>query len=623
MRNGRTKRHLFDAAILVLFSCVSQFSGFPAATENPRVSARISPRAAAGRNLNRELMRTDPRREILPVWVYFKDRGGAEAQALDKALVRARQDLAFRCLRRRSKVRDAFSLVDSSDLPVNTAYIDRVAPLVKKIRTVSRWLNAVSVDAAPPGLAALRALPFVRKVDLVLSFARNEPSSPAEPDEELDPAEPFFALYGPSFAQINQIHVWPLHRAGFSGRGVLVCMLDAGFRKSHEIFSQARLVAEWDFVNGDGDVEQDLADPNDYTDSHGTGTWSILGGYKPGQLVGPAYGADFLLAKTETEKFEQPIEEDYWVAGIEWAESLGADVVSSSLGYIDWYSFADMDGKTAVTTRAADRAVSLGVVVVNAAGNERDGAWRHIIAPADGFDVIACGAVDSTGAIASFSSPGPTSDGRIKPEVCALGVRNWLASNRTDGSPTYSRGSGTSFSTPLVAGAAALLLEIHPDWTPAQVRAALLSTASRSQTPDNDFGWGIVDAALAADIGLPSISFSGYDLDDDAAGKSLGNGNGQAEPGETVEIIVTLSNRSRFPAVGLNGRLSTPHPEVGLVSSIVPFPPLPGSGSEASSVPFVAKIPLDFPARHAVFKLRVEGPTGVELYENLRIQVFH
>jgi serine protease AprX len=214
-------------------------------------------------------------------------------------------------------------------------------------------------------------------------------------------------------------------------------------------------------------------------------------------MAGPAFGADFILAKTEDDRSETPIEEDYWVAGIEWAESLGAEVVSSSLGYTDWYAFKDMDGKTAVTTRAAERASALGVVVVNAAGNERRNAWAHIIAPADGPSVIAVGAVDSAGTIASFSSPGPSSDGRIKPEVCAWGVSNLVAANRTDGGDVYTRGSGTSYATPLVAGVAALLLEAHRDWTPAQVRAALTGTATNAAKPNNDYGWGIVNAAAA------------------------------------------------------------------------------------------------------------------------------
>jgi subtilisin family serine protease len=204
------------------------------------------------------------------------------------------------------------------------------------------------------------------------------------------------------------------------------------------------------------------------------------------------------LGKTENSRFEQPIEEDYWVAAIEWAESLGAEVVSSSLGYTDWYTFEDLDGETAVTTRAANRATSLGVVVVNAAGNERDDPWGHIITPADGFDVIAVGAVDRTGILSWFSSPGPSADGRIKPDVCAMGVNNWLAANSPDGTDIYRNGSGTSFATPLVAGTIALILEIHRDWTPAQVREALTKSADRSLSPNNDYGWGIINAHLAA-----------------------------------------------------------------------------------------------------------------------------
>jgi subtilisin family serine protease len=330
-------------------------------------------------------------------------------------------------------------------------------------------------------------------------LAAREKSRPAYPERLAAlPTSPS-PIYGGAFSQLNQINVLPLHKQGLSGRGVLVCLLDVGFRKSHEVFRLAHLVAEWDFVLKDGDVEQNLDDPNDFSDSHGTATWSLLGGFKFGQMIGPAFGADFILGRTEDDRSETPVEEDYWAAGIEWAESLGAEVVSSSLGYTDWYTFKNMDGKTAVTTKAANRATSLGVVVVNAAGNERRNAWGHIIAPADGYDVIAAGAVDSSNKIASFSSPGPTYDGRTKPEVCALGVDNWIAQNREeDESDAYTRGSGTSFSTPLIGGVVALLLEAHRDWTPAQVRTALMQTASNASTPNNDYGWGIVNAASAA-----------------------------------------------------------------------------------------------------------------------------
>ncbi len=580
-----------------------------------------SGQAKLGLKLVRGMSRTERARENFALWIFLKDKGPSAIRPQSRDLDPARRGLTGRCLWRRSKMRSGDDLVDDADLPVSQDYIAAIQPFVKKIRTVSRWLNALSVETDGRGLRSLRRLPFVERLDLVSSFARNEPPALTEQETAFDFSDPFLAQYGLSFTQINQIRVWPLHRAGFSGRGVVVCLLDSGFRKSHEIFRNARLIAEWDFVNGDGDVAQDFSNPNDYSDAHGTGTWSILGGYKPGELIGPAFGADFILAKTETDRFELPIEEDYWVAGIEWAESLGADVVSSSLGYLDWYTFADMDGSTAVTTRAANRAAALGVVVVNAAGNERGTAWNHIIAPADGFDVIACGAVDAEGRIASFSSPGPTYDGRIKPDVCALGVRNWLAANRSDGGPTYSRGSGTSFATPLVAGAAALLLEIHPEWTPMQVREALLGTASRSGNPDNNYGWGIIDATLAADIGLASLEFEEFEIDDDRTGKSLGNGNGRAEPGETIEITVALRNRSRFPAIGLSGKLSSHQFGIIPITATVGFPPLPASEKATSGEPFVVKIPAFFLPRHAIFQLTVEGPSGPCLIDRLRIPI--
>jgi subtilisin family serine protease len=440
----------------------------------------------------------------LRVWVYFRDKGESGQGSLAAALANTRQTLAAHAAWRRAKVRPQASLVDYEDLPVSTTYADLVKDRTIRVRTVSRWLNALSVEASPDQVWTLAALDAVEKLDVVRAFRRTGPDEPAEPAAfpasriGVEAAAARNPIYGQAFSQLDQINVPALHRQGLSGRDVVVCLLDVGFRWDHEVFRMSRLIRQWDFVFGDADVRQDAANPNDFSDAHGTATWSLLGGFKFGTMMGPAFGADILLGKTEVGSSETPIEEDYWAAGIEWAESLGAEVVSSSLGYTDWYTFKDMDGKTAITTKAANRAVSLGVVVVNAAGNERRNAWAHIIAPADGYGVIAVGAVDAAGKIASFSSPGPTYDGRIKPEVCAFGVNNWIAAKATDGGDTYVTGSGTSYATPLVAGAAALLLEAHRDWTPAQVRDALMKTAVNAAAPNNDYGWGIIDAAAAA-----------------------------------------------------------------------------------------------------------------------------
>ena len=265
-------------------------------------------------------------------------------------------------------------------------------------------------------------------------------------------------------------------------------MLDTGYYTDHEAIHEEQVIAEWDFINNDGETQNEEGDP-DSQHNHGTYTLSALGGRFDGELYGPAYEAEFLLAKTEDVSQEVPIEEDQYVAGLEWGESLGADIASSSLGYIDWYEFEDLDGMTAVTTIAVNTAIENGMVVTTSAGNYgSDG----IIAPADAFDVITCGAVDEFDEITWFSSWGPTADGRIKPEVCARGLDTYCALP-----PEYGEGyggvSGTSLSTPLIGGACALILQAHPDWTPQQVREALMITASDPDNPDNQYGWGIID----------------------------------------------------------------------------------------------------------------------------------
>jgi subtilisin family serine protease len=276
---------------------------------------------------------------------------------------------------------------------------------------------------------------------------------------------------------------------------VRICLLDSGFDNlGHPTFSQMRIEGTRDFLDGDEDVSGD---------GHGTKTLSVIGGFSPGYLVGPAFEAEFLLARTEDIGSETPEEEDNWIAGLEWADSLGADVVNSSLGYLDWdpgtgkdYTWEDLDGNHGKTTIAADIAVQKGIVVVNSAGN--NGSDGLLNTPADGRGVIAVGAVDSSGLLAYFSSRGPTYDGRIKPDVVAGGV-GIICANPSD-SDEYPPVQGTSFSAPLVAGVCALLLQIHPNWTPKEVAEALRRTATDlgSLGPDDLYGWGLVNATAAA-----------------------------------------------------------------------------------------------------------------------------
>jgi subtilisin family serine protease len=368
----------------------------------------------------------------------------------------------------------------------------------------------MSVEATRTQLERIERLPFVRRIDPIQTFRRGEP----EGVERLPSSKPSSGLsdYGIAYDQAAQLRVPELHDLGYTGKGIRICLLDTGYEYTHhQAFQRLTVIATRDFIHGDAEVAdelgQDAGDTQGPQHTHGTQTLSVIGGYDPGRFIGIAYDAEFILGKTENVASETPIEEDFWVAGVEWADSLGADVVSSSLGYNTWdagmgsdYTLDDLDGETAKTTRAAAIAVAKGIVVVASAGNEGNDTWQKVLTPADGKDVIAVGAIDHQGFRAPFSSLGPTADGRVKPDVVALGVGVWVVDVVSPAG--YVQRNGTSFSCPLVSGVCALLLQAHPEWTPTQVGRALRETARDlgPADPDTLYGWGVVDALAAVNF---------------------------------------------------------------------------------------------------------------------------
>lgn len=429
------------------------------------------------------------------LWVFFTDKGR------DGEPKRAR--LSSKCLRRR-KLKGAGPIVDFTDLPIKAEYVSQGLSCGAELRARSRWLNAISVKANAEEIRKISTLPFVRKLDMVIGFKRRKIEAERG---EIPKAKGgrYWLDYGPSYPQLSLLKIPQLHQLGYDGSGILICLLDTGFYLTHECFDSLKVVATWDFIFRDEDV-QDGPEDSPGQQNHGTFVLSVISGFKQGELIGPAFGASYALAKTEDIRSETPIEEDYWIAGLEWADSLGADVVSSSLGYYLFdndtgYTYGDLDGNTARTTVAADLAVAKGMVVVIAAGNERDKPWHYIVTPADGDSVLAVGAVDVEGNLARFSSVGPTADGRIKPDLVAPGVRIWSADARS----SYSYKEGTSFSTPLMAGAVALLLQVDPTLTPMEIRDGLCSAGSQASFPDTLMGWGIPNILRASGLNPPQL----------------------------------------------------------------------------------------------------------------------
>ncbi|GAM22308.1 hypothetical protein SAMD00019534_054830 [Acytostelium subglobosum LB1] len=293
--------------------------------------------------------------------------------------------------------------------------------------------------------------------------------------------------YGRSYQKLQQIGVIQAHQNGYSGKGVNILVIDSGFLKDHESIKSCNIIAEKDFINNTGNTQGQLGDVQN---RHGTNVLSNIGGWMPGSIIGVAHKANYILAKTEIIDKEVPVEEDYLISALEWGHSQGARVASISLGYSAWFKYWEVDGTSSIS-KAVDIAHQKGMLVVVSSGNN---GVSGITPPSDCRECISVGAVDNFDVIATFSSIGPTADGRRKPEVVGPGMLIYSAAASSPSS--YEFVSGTSISTPLIAGSAALVMEAHPDWTPSMVREALISTASSISSPDNYKGYGAINIKI-------------------------------------------------------------------------------------------------------------------------------
>lgn len=384
--------------------------------------------------------------------------------------------------------------LDSTDLPVSARYASLIENEVQKIFYHSKWLNASVVLADETDIEKIKSFPFVENVVYVGRGGQQVDGNEGTKSYSAPTKTPGIqAKTSATFDFQNHILGIPeMHEDGFRGEGVTIAVFDAGFRNTDEIiglqhlFNENRLLATRDFVrDGPSTVFR--------TDTHGTGALSLLASYDPSQLVGGAYAANYILCITEDVDSEFRIEEYNWVRAAEFSDSLGVQIINSSLGYNYFddpemnYEKEDLDGNTAIISRGAAMAANKGILVVSSSGNEGNISWQTITVPADAKGILAVGAINNQFAKAGFSSVGPSSDGRIKPELVAFGsgVTLW---RRIEGT---SVSSGTSFSAPQVAALAAGLWQANPDFTRSELTEMLLQSGSQAHKPDIELGYGV------------------------------------------------------------------------------------------------------------------------------------
>lgn len=397
--------------------------------------------------------------------------------------------LSQKALDRRAKYNIELNM---QDVPVEQTYIDQVTALGIEPVVISKWFNGIFAELTEAQINQAENLSFVSEVE---SFVKNDGlnknlNSPIQNKFQVEDQILDFD-YGNTEVQVTQLSLDYLHNLGFTGEGITIAVLDAGFPGVDVVDGFAYLRDNGQIKGGYNFVDDDEFF---YTrGSHGTVVLSTIGGFIENQYVGTAIDADFYLFITEKTEEEIPQEEAWWIAAAERADSLGVDVINTSLGYNEFddsrynYVYEDMDGLTAFITRGAQIAAEKGIMVVNSAGNSGNDAWHYITAPADGIDVFTIGAVDDNGTPAGFSSYGPTPDGRIKPDVAAHG--SWTYVIEPDGNIGIS--FGTSFSSPIMAGAMACYIQAFPEIQPDILRQQVRESASHFNNPTGQLGYGI------------------------------------------------------------------------------------------------------------------------------------
>ncbi|MDT7832090.1 S8 family serine peptidase [Flavobacteriaceae bacterium S356] len=426
-------------------------------------------------------------------WVYFTDKPNASTYLNNPASI-----LSQRAIDRRQKQNIT---LDTRDAPIEQAYYDAIKNTSGiSVMAKSKWLNAIHVRGSEAAIGDLmNTFSFVTSIDFANKLLNNRASNQQQQANHLNKlAVQQDFNYGNATNQIEMLKGDYLHLQDFTGEGMIIAVLDAGFPNVNTLGAFQRLRDNNKILGGYNFVERST---NFYTrNSHGTHVLSDIGGYIEGQFVGTAPDASFYLFITEDHQRENPLEESLWVEAAERADSLGVDVMNTSLGYSTFddssynYSYADMNGQTTFITRGAEAAASKGMLLVNSAGNSGNSAWFYITAPADAASILTVGAVNASRNLASFSSRGPTSDNRIKPDVMAQGSSSAIV-NYISGVPVGA--SGTSFSSPIMAGAVACLWQAFPNKTASEIIEAVKMSGDRAETPDNNYGYGIPDLEVA------------------------------------------------------------------------------------------------------------------------------